>query len=65
MEELKTKSLAFVLALCDPSLDDRSVAWEGVSAALAQFTVGNNMEGLQKAIYRIRKMTAPDPAPPA
>jgi len=58
LRDLKEKSMAFVVALSEPTITERDVAWHGVIASMALFNVGGNPEGLRKAIERLRKMSA-------
>lgn len=57
-EELKKQSVEFVMALANPKLTVREVAWEGVQAILALYNLNGDMACANTAIQRLRDLVA-------
>lgn len=53
-EELKKQAVEFVMALANPKASVREIAYEGIQAVLALYTVNGDLNGAQSAIQHLR-----------
>lgn len=57
-EILKQQAAEFVMALCNPKLNIREIAWEGTQAVLAAYEISGDFAAAQAGIQRLREMVA-------
>ena len=57
-EYLKQQATEFAMALCNPKLNIREVAWEGTHAVFALYDLNGDIEAARVGIARLRDMVA-------